>query len=288
MKRRTALAIALLFTTIAGFFIVAYGNQSGFFGGRDASEDSGAAQPAVGETSPSSVPAVPTPTVRVIEQYVYEDVAVPAPDSGGTAAGPTSSGGTTTGAPTPPASKPTGGTGAPEDGSEAIREEGLNGFVVAVAANSFTLTGTHVGDAAIAVTPGTQFTSALDGSFSMAEVRVGSYLKAKVLVAEGDRPTGPNGSWEAVSVREDILTQALNGTVLSVSGDRITLSGTRLGQVAIVVTSSTKYESEIDGSLQFADIVAGMYLKTKVVVGPNGATGPSGSWVAVSVKEATP
>src|SRR3972149_1818441 len=84
-----------------------------------------------------------------------------------------------------------------EAGWEAIREEGLNGFVVAVAANSFTLTGTHVGDAAIAVTPGTQFTSALDGSFSMAEVRVGSYLKAKVLVAAGDRPTGPTGRREA-------------------------------------------------------------------------------------------
>jgi len=287
MKRRAALAIALLFTTIAGFFIVAYGNQSGFFGGRDASEDSGAAQPAVGETSPSSQAAVPTPTVRVIEQYVYEDVPVPAPaSSGGGAAEPAS--GTGTVAPTSPAPTPTGGSTPPGDESQAVREEGLNGFVAAVNTNSLTLTGTHVGNAVIAITSQTRFTSALDGSFSMADVRAGAYLKTKVLVAEGDQPTGPNGSWEAVSVREDILTQALNGTVVSVSGDAFTLSGTRLGQVVIVVTSSTKYESEIDGSLQFADIVAGMYLKTKVVVGPNGATGPSGSWVAVSVKEATP
>src|SRR3990172_9867938 len=128
MKRRAALALALLFTTIAGFFMVAYGHQAGFFGGRDGAEDGGPAD-AVAEQrqpTPTTVPPDPTETVRVIEEYLYEDVAVPAPASGGaTAVQPGSGGGTTTGVPINPAPTPTGGTAAPEDQSAAVREEGL-------------------------------------------------------------------------------------------------------------------------------------------------------------------
>jgi len=288
MKRRAALALSLFLSTIVGFFIVAYGTQVGFFGSRQAQDD---AAPAGGaDQAGQPTPTLMQPPARVIEQYVYEDVVVPGSDSGGSTEGATAGGGGSSeaAASTAPDEGSDGGTGeeAAEEGE--TRVEGLNGFVAAVGEGNFTLTGTHVGDAIISVSSETEYSSAVDRTLSFSEVQVGTFMRTKVVVGEGDTPTGPGGSWEAVSVREDLLTQSLNGTVASVGYGGFTLTGTKLSQVLISVTPSTKYESEIDGSLTWADIQPGMYLKTKVVVGANGPTGADGSWVAVSVKEALP
>jgi len=291
MTRRIALALALLFTTVAGFFIVAYVLEGGLFGGDKA------APQVIESGAPAADPAAPPPP-QVIEQYVYRDevVQVPGSDSGGNPAGSNSaSGGGGPGGTTAPGSTP-GSTGGsmPQPGTGATppgetREEGLNGYVIAVSNGTFTLTGTHVGDATISATSRTEYSSALSSSFSFSQIAAGQFLRVKVLVAQGDLPTGPNGSWEATSIRQDLLTEALNGTVTSVGPDWFTLSGTKRGDVTLSVTGTTKYESEIDGSLTFADIQPGTYLKTKVFIGPGDSpTGPNGTWVAVNVKEATP
>jgi hypothetical protein len=86
-----------------------------------------------------------------------------------------------------------------------------------------------------------------------------------------------------------VKTIGLDGTVTSVGSGTFTLSGTREGTAVVVVNSSTKYASDIDGSFSFADIHTGMYLKTKVVIGDGDEpTGPSGSWIAFSATEAVP
>ena len=282
MKRRASLALALCLTTIVGFFIVAYGTQVGFFGSDDSSDDVALADPS-GVASPTTDPTSPSEP-QIIEQVIYRDEFV---QSSGGSADTGSSVGTSPGG--------AGGSGgAQQQGDQPAeeggpREEGLNGWVQAVGANSFTLSGTHVGDAVISVSSQTTYNSALAPSFSFSQIKPGTYLKTKVLVAEGDTPTGPNGSWAAVSVKEDVKTIGLEGTVASVSSGTFTLSGTREGTAVIVVNSSTKYASDIDGSFGFADIHTGMYLKTKVVVGEGDApTGPGGSWIAFSVTEAVP
>jgi len=286
MKRRMALAFALLFTTIAGFFVVAYVLEGGLLGGDTAA-------PQVTESGAQTAgPAAPTP--QVIEQYVYRDEVVQAPgsDSDGSSGGANDAGGGggpggTTSPDNPPGSTPQ--PGGPATPTGETREEGLNGYVVAVGNGTFTLTGTHVGDAAISVTSRTEYSSALSSSFSLSQIAAGQFLRVKVRVAEGNLPTGPSGSWQATSIREDLLTEALNGNVTSVGPATFTLSGTKWGEVTMSVTGTTKYESEIDGSLTFGEIQPGMYLKTKVILGPGDApTGPNGTWVAVNVKEATP
>jgi len=284
MKRRASLALALFLTTIVGFFIVAYGTQVGFFGSDDRSDDAPA--DAAGAVTPTSVPTTAPPQPQVIEQIIYRDeyVSAPATDS----AGNTSSGGTTANPDSQPSGS-SGGGGGDESSQGELREEGLNGWVQTVGASSFTLGGTHVGDALISVSSQTEFSSALAPSFSFSQITPGMYLKTKVLVAGGDLPTGPNGSWAAVSVKQDVKTIGLDGTVTSVGSGTFTLSGTREGTAVIVVDGSTKYASDIDGSFSFADIHTGMYLKTKVVVGEGDEpTGPSGSWIAFSVTEAVP
>jgi len=283
MKRRASLALALCLTTIVGFFIVAYGTQIGFFGG-GSSDDAPA--DAAGAVTPTSVPTTAPPQPQVIEQIIYRDeyVSAPASDS----AGNTTSGGTTANPDSQPSGS-SGGGGGDESSQGELREEGLSGWVQTVGASSFTLGGTHVGDALISVSSQTTYNSALAPSFSFSQITPGMYLKTKVLVAGGGMPTGPNGSWTAVSVKQDVKTIGLDGTVTSVGSDTFTLSGTREGTAVIVVNGSTKYASDIDGSFSFADIHAGMYLKTKVVVGEGDEpTGPSGSWIAFSVTEAVP
>src|SRR3989304_5287754 len=75
--------------------------------------------------------------------------------------------------------------------------------------------GTHVGDAVIAVSSQTTYNSALAPSFSFSQITPGMSLKTKVLVAGGGMPTGPNGSWTAVSVKQDVKTIGLDGAVTS-------------------------------------------------------------------------
>ena len=293
MKRRAALALALCLTTIVGFFVVAYGTQVGFFGSDDSSNAGALADPSAAASPAIASTAAPEP--EIIEQVIYKDEFVAAPSgssadagsSGGTSSGGTRSGG----APGPEQGGTAGGdTGGSEPTPQgAITEEGLNGWVETVGASSFTLNGTHVGDAVISVSSQTMYSSALAHSFSFSQIEPGMFLRVKVLVAAGGLPTGPNGSWAAVSVRQDLITVPLNGTVTSVSSGSFTLSGTHEGSVVIVVDGSTKYASDIDGSFSFADIQVGMYLKTKVVVGEGETpTGPGGSWVAFKVTEAVP
>ena len=282
MERRAALALALCLTTIAGFFMVAYGTQVGFFGSDKRSDEVALADP-TRSASPTAAPAS-APGTEIIEQVIYRDVFVPGPN-GGSAANATTSGGVSPSGSTAPSGSTSGGGG--ESGAGETKEEGLNGWVKSVGSSSFTLGGTHVGDAVISVSSQTKYTSALAPTFSFSQIAPGMYLKTKVLVGAGDLPTGPNGSWAAVSVRQDVKTIGLNGTVASVGSGTFTLSGTHEGTAVIVVNGSTKYASDIDGSLSFADIRTGMYLKTKVVVGEGEAsTGPSGSWIAFSVTEA--
>ena len=291
MTRRIALALALLFTTVSGFFIVAYVLEDGPFGGDKAA-------PQVAESgAQTAAPAAPSQP-QVIEQYVYRDevVQVPSSDSGGSPAGASAAdGGGAPGAAAAPGSAPGSPEGsAPQTGPGATptgetREEGLNGYVIGVGNGTFTLSGTHVGDAAISVTSGTEYSSALSSSFSFSQIAPGQFLRVKVLVVAGDLPTGPNGTWDAIRIRQDVLTQDLNGTVTSVGAGVFSLSGTKWGDLTVSVAGTTKYESEIDGALSFAEIQPGMYLKTKVIVGPGDApTGPNGTWVAVNVKEARP
>ena len=89
MKRRAALAVALTLTTIAGFLIVTYSVQIGFFGSSGDSEVV-ASDLMTEAAEATSVPAL-TPTqassLQVIDEYIYQDVFIPVQggqDVGGT------------------------------------------------------------------------------------------------------------------------------------------------------------------------------------------------------------
>ena len=66
MTRRLALAVALAFTTVVTFAMVAIGAQAGLFGG---GSDGAPADAAAGE-------ATPTPEPTVITEYIYIDQTV--------------------------------------------------------------------------------------------------------------------------------------------------------------------------------------------------------------------
>lgn len=71
MTRRLALAVALAFTTVVTFAMVAIGAQAGFFGGGN---DGAPAEAVAGQT--------PTPEPTVITEYIYIDQTVtPGPGS---------------------------------------------------------------------------------------------------------------------------------------------------------------------------------------------------------------
>jgi len=72
MTRRLALAVALAFTTVVTFAMVAIGAQAGFFGG--GGSDGAPAAASVGET--------PTPEPTVITEYIYIDQTVTPGPSG--------------------------------------------------------------------------------------------------------------------------------------------------------------------------------------------------------------
>ena len=92
MTRRLALAVALAFTTVVTFALVAIGAQAGLFG--DGGKDGAPAEASVGETA---TPQTPAGEPTVVTEYIYIDQTVtPAPsgapsqDSSGSAAGNTS------------------------------------------------------------------------------------------------------------------------------------------------------------------------------------------------------
>jgi len=92
MTRRLALAVALAFTTVVTFALVAIGAQAGLFG--DGGKDGAPAEASVGETA---TPQTPGGEPTVVTEYIYIDQTVtPAPsgapsqDSSGSAAGNTS------------------------------------------------------------------------------------------------------------------------------------------------------------------------------------------------------
>lgn len=92
MPRRVALAIALAFTTVVSFMIIALGLSAGMFGGRsDSDADAAVAEEASPEdvaaalqylaaiSAPTEAPAPAAPEVVTEYVYLYEDVVVPAP-----------------------------------------------------------------------------------------------------------------------------------------------------------------------------------------------------------------
>ena len=76
MTRRLALAVALAFTTVVTFALVAIGAQAGLFGG--GGNDGAPAEASVGETATGRT-ATPEPTV--ITEYIYIDQTV-TPEAG--------------------------------------------------------------------------------------------------------------------------------------------------------------------------------------------------------------
>ena len=89
MTRRLALAVALAFTTVVTFALVAIGAQAGLFG--DGGKDGAPAEASVGETA---TPTGQTPAAEptVVTEYIYIDQTVtpspsgaPSQDSSGSA-----------------------------------------------------------------------------------------------------------------------------------------------------------------------------------------------------------
>src|SRR3990172_2989304 len=76
MTRRLALAVALAFTTVVTFALVAIGAQAGLFG--DGGKDSAPAEASVGETATGQTP---TPEPTVVTEYIYIDQTV-TPEAG--------------------------------------------------------------------------------------------------------------------------------------------------------------------------------------------------------------
>ncbi len=109
----------------------------------------------------------------------------------------------------------------------------------------------------------------------------------EVITEDPEDPEGPEEPEEVTTEDpEEMDRENLEGKVVAVGDGTFTLTGTRFGDAVIVVTSDTEYRSEDGGSLTFAEIQVGIYLKTKVLVGrENSPTGPDGSWVAVRVEE---
>ena len=77
MTRRLALAVALAFTTVVTFALVAIGAQAGLFG--DGGKDGAPAEASVGETATPQTPAA-EPTV--VTEYIYIDQTVTPSPSG--------------------------------------------------------------------------------------------------------------------------------------------------------------------------------------------------------------
>ena len=82
MTRRMALAVALAFTTVVTFALVAIGAQAGLFG--DGGKDGAPAEASVGETATGQTP---TPEPTVITEYIYIDQTVTPEASGGSSQG---------------------------------------------------------------------------------------------------------------------------------------------------------------------------------------------------------
>jgi len=81
MTRRLALAVALAFTTVVTFAMVAIGAQAGLFG--DAGKDGAPADASAGET----IGQTPSPEATVITEYIYIDQTVTPEASGGSSQG---------------------------------------------------------------------------------------------------------------------------------------------------------------------------------------------------------
>lgn len=99
MPRRVALAIALAFTTVVSFMIIALGVNAGmFFGGDDGDADAAVAEEASPDdvaaalqylaaiSAPTQAPAPAAAEVVTEYVYLYEDVVVPAPSGDNTTA----------------------------------------------------------------------------------------------------------------------------------------------------------------------------------------------------------
>ena len=71
MTRRLALAVALAFTTVVTFALVAIGAQAGLFG--DGGKDGQPAEASVGETATGQTP---TPQPTIVTEYIYIDQTV--------------------------------------------------------------------------------------------------------------------------------------------------------------------------------------------------------------------
>ena len=80
MTRRLALAVALAFTTVVTFALVAIGAQAGLFGG--GGKDGAPADAAAGQATPTAEPTV-------ITEYIYVDQTVtPVPSGASSQGGP--------------------------------------------------------------------------------------------------------------------------------------------------------------------------------------------------------
>ena len=82
MTRRLALAVALAFTTVVTFALVAIGAQAGLFG--DGGKDGQPAEASVGETATGQTP---TPQPTIVTEYIYIDQTVTPEASGGSSQG---------------------------------------------------------------------------------------------------------------------------------------------------------------------------------------------------------
>ena len=192
MKRRAALALALCLTTIAGFFIVGYGMQIGFFGGGSGPGDAAAqSDPTVEPTQP---PAAAPSEPQVLEQYVYRDVFVSSPSEGAASTGSAGAAGTG-GAPKPPQevapitqTKPPTPTStpAPQQTSQAPKSVEFTGEITAVSGSTFTVdarsgqftvtigpsTSLHGGSIEVGATVKVHGQQGADGLVSASEVEV--------------------------------------------------------------------------------------------------------------------
>jgi hypothetical protein len=193
------MAAALLLTTVAGFIITSYGINSGLFGGRT----EGAAKPAPSQAARVAATASPAPQdPRIVEQVVYRDEYVQAPPAAPTspsnpAPAPqaaTSAGGGASPPDTPAVPAPPPAT-APLPNAEAVD---VDGRVGSVSSGSFTVTGTRLGTIVLAVNSDTEW----EGG-SLSTIQPGTRVEAKILVAGGNSPTGPGGSFIAVDVHAE-------------------------------------------------------------------------------------
>jgi hypothetical protein len=194
---------ALFLATVAGFVITATGVYTGLFGGDAGGEP---AQPTPAALAPAT-PAPSLPPPQVVEQVVYRDEYVRAPASGGAGAQPPAevpqpqaSVPDAPAAPPPPATAPIAATAQPtanptQPPAGNTGAVDIDGRVMAVAGDTFTLGETRFGTAVISVNGATHFEGGNHSSLTP-----GARVEAKVLAAGGTSPTGPAGSWIAVNV----------------------------------------------------------------------------------------